>query len=196
MARIRRNSLTLDKLRFIKGRLYGREVEEKTLQDVYRKVVNSTNSDDNTFTREMVMVTGNSGAGKSALVENLSTRVKKRGDYYISGKFDLLERSMPYSALIDALSDLPKQMEGDIGGELQQKIGRDVCGVIVNLVPALKEVMFPGEEDVDLPETEHHNMGSVESRNQFSFALRTFIRKLCEEDGKNMVLFVDDLQCE
>ena len=65
MNKIRRNSLTMDKLRFVDGRLYGREEEERALQDVYRHVV-MKEKDDSTK-KEMVVVTGNSGTGKPQL---------------------------------------------------------------------------------------------------------------------------------
>ena len=183
---------TLNTLRFVEGGLYGRTDEIKELHDVYRRVVqsNDINNGTNSNTKEMVLVHGDSGVGKTALVGSLRDRVLKRGDFFISGKFDLTKRSSPYAGIIEALSELPGQMQQQ--GEQTQSLGEELTNVMLRCVPTLG-VLF-GENDMDdmLPS----QLGTSDSKNQFIFAFRSFLRHICEGAGKVMVLFVDDLQCE
>ena len=55
---------------------------------------------------KVVSVHGISGSGKSRLVETLRDPVSNAGGYFCSGKFDALQKSDPYSAIVQALSDL------------------------------------------------------------------------------------------
>ena len=127
----------------------------------------------------------------------LRLRVRKRGDFFLTGKFDLKDRSTPYAAIIAALEQLPDQLnDPEMGVKLQRKIGREVCNVVANCIPALRKMLF-AEGGGSRPKGESDSQaGSVEGRHQFNFAFRTFMRKLCEENGKIMVLFIEDLQCE
>ncbi len=142
--------------------------------------------------------------GKSALVESLRNRVMKRGDIFLTGKFDLIKRNIPYAALFDALSELPEQIEEkniENGGAIREKIGLTLCKVIVRCIPSLWPVLFPGEDQPAETEDSRYRrlsqmIGSAESRNQFNFAFQMFIRSLCEVDDSILVLFIDDLQCE
>ena len=54
----------------------------------------------------MAIVYGVAGSGKTALVSQLK---KKQEIFFISGKFSL-EKSFPYSALIEAASSLIEQV--------------------------------------------------------------------------------------
>ena len=193
---------TLNTLRFVEGGLYGRTDEIKELQDVYRRVVqsNDINNGTNSNTKEMVLVHGDSGVGKTALVGSLRDRVLKRGDFFISGKFDLTKRSSPYAGIIEALSELPGQMQQQ-GEQTQQNksLGEELTNVMLRCVPTLG-VLF-GENDTDSVSHRSQDMlpsqlGTSDSKNQFIFAFRSFLRHICEGAGKVMVLFVDDLQCE
>ena len=206
--------MTLDTLRFVEGGLYGRADEIRELHDVYRRVKIASSNDVNNGatnsnnTREMVLVHGDSGVGKTALVGSLRNRVMRRGDFFISGKFDLTKRSSPYAGIVEALSELPGQMQQNKGEEtqkssrnglLRQSLGEELTNVMLRCVPTLGALL--GENDTDsvshlsqdLPPSQ---LGTSDSKNQFFFAFRSFLRHICEGAGKVMVLFVDDLQCE
>ncbi|MGA4923150.1 ATP-binding protein, partial [Bacillus subtilis] len=51
---------------------------------------------------EMLLVAGESGIGKSALVQEVRQSVSARSGYFLSGKLDLLQRDVPYAALVQA----------------------------------------------------------------------------------------------
>jgi predicted ATPase len=71
--------LTINKLRFDESHLYGRGDEIKTLQDVFEKSKAS---------RQLLLLRGNAGTGKSALSAQLESTVKRSGGIYVTGKFD------------------------------------------------------------------------------------------------------------
>ena len=202
-----RSSFKINQLRFAEGRLYGRELEEKKLRDIYRQVVHkcngraSTSGDDDASSlgskTEMVFITGASGTGKTALARTLRDSSRKRGDYFLSGKFDARRRMVPYSAIGEALSDLPNQLtDGADLARLRERMGAEVSRVIARCVPALSS------EDA-LGVTASSKDGgklmqfSPTSQAQVNFAFRSLFRHICGEKNKKIVIFyIDDLQCE
>lgn len=86
----------------ISQKLYGREQEINQLITAFERVSNGT--------KEMVLISGYSGIGKSALVNELHKPIiKKRGEF-IKGKFDQLKRDIPYSAIIQAFQDFLRKL--------------------------------------------------------------------------------------
>lgn len=55
---------------------------------------------------QLVLVQGKSGAGKTALVRQQLAAVHLRGGRYAEGKFDMLNRSRPYAAVLDIIKQL------------------------------------------------------------------------------------------
>ena len=78
----------------IPQKLYGREVEIDTLMAAFARV--------NQGAKEMMLVSGYSGIGKSALVNEIHKPIVAKRGYFISGKFEQLQRNIPYAALIMA----------------------------------------------------------------------------------------------
>jgi predicted ATPase len=57
----------------------------------------------------MVLVSGNSGTGKTSLVN----QTKNFPDvYFVAGKFAVNNRNLPYTALIEAIDSLIQQVSG------------------------------------------------------------------------------------
>ncbi|MEA3242701.1 MAG: protein kinase, partial [Pseudomonadota bacterium] len=86
----------------IPGKVYGREDGLLTLMTAFDRASQGG--------VELVLVSGYSGIGKSALVNAVQTPVTERHGYYVSGKFDQLRLTVPYSAIVAALSDLVAQL--------------------------------------------------------------------------------------
>ena len=55
---------------------------------------------------EMLLVSGYSGIGKSALVQELYKLITAKRGYFVAGKFDQFQRNIPYSAIASALQKL------------------------------------------------------------------------------------------
>ncbi len=84
-------------------KLYGREVEVKKLLDSFERVHQIGQA-------EVLLVTGHAGVGKTTLVQEVHKPIIESKGYFISGKFDQLQRDVPYRALIQAFESLTKQL--------------------------------------------------------------------------------------
>ena len=137
---------------------------------------------------------GYSGAGKTALVEAAIPNDHSRC-IFLEGKFDLLQRIMPWTAFVSALSGLPDQLcciptekAENIRKAAAEAVGKDYS-LITDLVPSLS-VLF----SECLPATQiHDGEGSADDKLKLQNVLTSFISALGSE-GCPVVLFLDDLQ--
>ena len=89
---------TADRL-LIPEKLYGREREIETLLAAFDRVVTSGRP-------ELVLVSGYSGIGKSAVVNELHRALVPARGLFASGKFDQYKRDIPYATLAQAFQSL------------------------------------------------------------------------------------------
>ena len=163
--------------------LYGREDEITALEVALERVSQGAT--------EMVLVSGSAGVGKTALVGEIHRSVAQKNGYLISGKFDQLRHNIPYSALIQALRGLIREIpaEDKSGMERWKSRIRAALGpngqLVTRVIPELEQVIGP---QPPLPE-----MGALESRNRFTAVLLDFIDLFCEKTHP-LVIFLDDLQ--
>src|SRR5579863_1901103 len=124
---------TPDRL-MIPEKLYGREHEVETLLAAFDRIVGGSSP-------ELVLVSGYSGIGKSAVVNELHKSLVPPRGLFASGKFDQYKRDIPYATLAQAFQSLVHYILGQSAGELEQ--WRDAlrealggnAGLMVNLVP-------------------------------------------------------------
>ena len=141
--------------------------------------------------RELVLVSGYSGAGKTSLVHELYNPITHQAAMMISGKFDQLQRNTPYSALIGAFKDLAKQLltENDVRlAYWRQRLAdalKDNGQIIVDAIPDMAHIMGPQ------PPVEALNPS--EARNRFNAVFLRFIQVFCRPTHP-LVIFLDDLQ--
>ncbi len=167
----------------IPQKLYGREKEIGTMFDAYDKIRQGE--------KKLLMVSGYSGVGKSALVNEMHKPIIDNRGYFISGKFDQFKRDIPYTAFSSAILDFLKYVlsESEEGisrwrTRILEKVG--VNGqIIIDLVPEL-EILIGKQPE--LPK-----LGLDETRNRFNSTMQTFIRTLSDPEHP-MIIFLDDLQ--
>jgi serine/threonine protein kinase len=184
-----------DKLH-ISQKLYGRESEIQTLISVYNRVadsldINATKIDNSQSKSEMVLVSGYSGIGKTALVREIYQPITKSRGYFISGKFDQLQRHIPYSSLIQALRSLIQQLlteSSETIASWREKI-LAVVGqqgkIIIDVINEV-ELIIGSQPDVVILE-------STESQNRFNILFYNFI-SVFTTSKQPLVIFLDDLQ--
>jgi serine/threonine protein kinase len=166
----------------IPQKLYGREPELAVLLALFERVAAGST--------EFCMVSGYSGVGKSALVNEISKPLVRQRGYLIQGKFDQFQRSTPYSAVAVAFGSLVQQLlaESDERRQaLRQKLLAAVAPngqLLIDLVPDLKLIIGPQPPVPELPGTE--------AQNRFQIALLNFVRVIANEQP--LVIFLDDLQ--
>ncbi|MEY3870021.1 MAG: hypothetical protein RLZZ338_3912, partial [Cyanobacteriota bacterium] len=88
----------------IPQKLYGREAEVEALLTAFERVANPEKSQ-----IEMMLVAGYSGIGKSSLVAEIHKPNTRLRGYFTEGKFDQFQKSIPYSAVVNAFKGLVRQ---------------------------------------------------------------------------------------
>ena len=167
----------------IPDKLYGRDEELQSLADAFARTCAGG--------RELVLVTGGPGIGKSALVDRLRPSVSQAPGYYAAGKFDQLQRSVPFSGLAQALRSLVRQLLTESETALERWRARIEDAVAPNgqlliaLMPELDRLLGPQPPVLEV--------GPVESRNRFHLLLTRFLRVFAQPEHP-FVLFLDDLQ--
>ena len=167
----------------IPQKLYGREREIETLLTAFERVSQGTT--------EMMLVSGYSGIGKSALVQVLYKPITRLRGYFISGKFDQYQRNIPYSAFVSAFSNLIRQLLTETHTQLYQwreKLAAafGVNGqVIIDVIPEVELIVGKQTSVPELPPTE--------AQNRFRLVLKNFIRVFTKPEHP-LVIFLDDLQ--
>jgi PAS domain S-box-containing protein len=164
-------------------RLYGREHEQGALLSAFERA--------RVGPAELVLLAGGAGTGKSALVQELYKPITAQRGYFVAGKFDQLRRNVPYSAFIQALSALLRQLlaEDDtrLAGwreRLQQALGTN-GQLLVDLLPDLNLIIGPQPPAMPL--------SPLEAQNRFNLTFRNFV-KVFTHPAHPLVLALDDLQ--
>ena len=177
----------------IPQKLYGREKEITWLLTHFEEYLDNFRRRGLTVSRQIpiILVSGYSGIGKSVLVQELFKSITKRRGYYIAGKFDQLQKNIPYFAILKAFQELVRQLLSEPEEELKnwkQKILRDLennGGVITDVIPELEVII--GEQPA-LPE-----LGPSETQNRFFDTFQRFINVFARPEHP-LAVFLDDLQ--
>jgi PAS domain S-box-containing protein len=168
----------------IPEKLYGRTAEIDTLLASFDRVVAGGRP-------ELVLVSGYSGIGKSAVVNELHKPLVAPRGLFASGKFDQYKRDIPYATLAQAFQSLIRPLLSKTEAELRQwrealletlePNGR----LIVDLVPELKHVIGEQPPVPELP--------PQDAQGRFQLVFRRFISVFARPEHP-LALFLDDLQ--
>jgi predicted ATPase/signal transduction histidine kinase/tRNA A-37 threonylcarbamoyl transferase component Bud32 len=168
----------------IPEKLYGREGEIDLLLAAFDRVVAHG-------TPELVLVSGYSGIGKSAVVNELHKVLIPQRGLYAFGKFDQYKRDIPYATLAQAFQILIRQILVKSEAELQRWRDslRNAVGpngqLIVNLIP---EVEFIIGKQPPVPE-----LTPQDAHNRFQVVFQRFLGTFAQPEHP-LALFLDDLQ--
>jgi predicted ATPase/signal transduction histidine kinase/GAF domain-containing protein len=167
----------------IPEKLYGRAAELETLLASFDRVVSGGRP-------ELVLVSGYSGVGKSAVVNELHKRLVVPQGLFASGKFNQYKRDIPYATLAQAFHSLIHPIlakhEKELAGwrdEIREALGPN-AQLIVDLVPVLKRVIGEQHPVPELP--------PQEAQIRFQLVIRQFVGVFTREHP--LALFLDDLQ--
>ena len=90
-----------------------------------------------------MLVAGFSGIGKTAVVNEVHKPIVRQRGYFIKGKFDQFNRNIPFSAWVQALQNLMRQLLAETAAVMQkwkEKISaalRENGQVIIEVIPEL-----------------------------------------------------------
>ncbi|MGB5684865.1 MAG: AAA family ATPase [Candidatus Electrothrix sp.] len=167
----------------IPQKLYGRKKEIKTLLQAFERVCQGQ--------AELMLVTGCSGVGKTALVSEVHKPITAKKGYFVTGKFLQFQGNTPYSGLATACDTFCRYllMENEEAlAEWRERILTalgDHAQILIDIIPTLELIIGPQPvvPKVDV----------TEARNRFTLFFLKFIEALCEKEHP-IVLFIDDLQ--
>jgi predicted ATPase/signal transduction histidine kinase len=167
----------------IPEKLYGREPEVQQLLEVFERVAQGH--------WEMMLVAGFSGIGKTAVVNEVHKPIVRQQGYFIKGKFDQFNRSIPFSAFVQALRDLMGQLLSETDQQLQTwkskilKALGDNAQVIIPVIPELEQIIGTQPPVAELS-------GNA-AQNRFNLLFQKFIQLFATQEHP-LVIFLDDLQ--
>lgn len=170
---------------YIPSGLYGRDKEAARLRQLYERLQFGSS--------ECAMVSGLAGSGKSSLVQELMLDVTLGGGLFVSGKFDVLKRQVPYSGVLQGLRGILRSLSSETEDELAvwkdritQKL-KESTRVLVHMLPELEWII--GTQDTSDSLTA---LSAAEAKNRLHFAVFQLLECLAEH--RPIVWFVDDLQ--
>ncbi len=197
----------------IPQKLYGRKRETEELLAAFERIISTKVTDElivgkkinsawtidsesfitsslKSLTKEIMLITGCFGIGKSSLVNEVCQPITKKQGYFVSIKFEQQQISSPYAAVIYAFTELIRQILTESDEKLQQwreklLVVLAVNGqVIIDLIPEVELII--GKQQTVL-------LGARESENHLFLILKKFIQIFSSKQHP-LIIFADDLQ--
>ncbi|MHC4042900.1 AAA family ATPase [Bradyrhizobium sp. 23AC] len=165
-------------------KLYGRDREVDCLLTAFDRIVGGGRA-------ELVLVSGHSGIGKSAVVNELHKSLVPPRGLFASGKSERDKRDIPHAPLAQAFQSLVQRLLSQSEEDLRkwQDILREALGanglLLVDLVPELRHVIGEQPPVPELP--------PQEAQKRFQSAFRRFISVFARAEHP-LALFLDDMQ--
>ncbi|MEG4169885.1 MULTISPECIES: AAA family ATPase [unclassified Microcoleus] len=175
----------------IPEKLYGRETEVAQLLAAFDRISGSETLPGNEGKRELMLVAGFSGIGKTAIVNEVHKPIVRQRGYFIKGKFDQFNRNIPFSAFVQAFRELMGQLLSESEAQLaawKTKILAalgDSAQVIIEVIPELEQIISQQP-----PATE---LSGTAAQNRFNLLFQKFLQVFTTKQHP-LVIFLDDLQ--
>ena len=167
----------------ISEKLYGREQQKAQLLQACAATRDGKAT--------LVLVSGQAGIGKSALIGEVNRALAESQGFFISGKFEQFKREIPYFAFIQALRELMHQVTSASSirtARWKEKL-MDALGssgqLIIEVVPELEWIIGAQAAAAEV--------GPTEAVLRFNLLFEKFIRVFVQDDAP-LAIFLDDLQ--
>ena len=134
-------------------KLYGRNDEQAQLLHAYERIVSAEPPKVNKATLEFIIISGESGTGKTSLAQSLRPHVAQQGGYFCSVKFDQLSHPTIDHAMgpiITALTDLISQLLEEGTSEfrtrralkqIQTQVHATDLDLLIQLIPPISTLL-------------------------------------------------------
>ncbi len=167
----------------IPQKLYGREGEISTIVKAFDRAAAGT--------PELLLVSGFSGTGKSALVHEVHRPLTERHGSFIAGKFDQYQRDVPFYAWTLAFEEfcnlLLKEDEASLAPwreRISAALGT-IGKVITDVIPSIELIIGTQPEVPPL--------AGEQALNRLNYAFGKFVKAICRKENP-LVVFLDDWQ--
>lgn len=162
----------------LSDRLYGRTHELALVLAAYARIREGN---------ELVLVSGQSGIGKSSLVAAVQQQLEAAGALFISGKFDQYVQNIPFEGVIKSFKELVcKISQGDAA--YWKRAILDAVGplgrIVTDVIPELQS-LIGRQPSVD-------RLAPLEAQNRFVNVFTNFINVFTKPEHP-LVIFLDDL---
>jgi PAS domain S-box-containing protein len=171
-----------DRLR-LPQKLYGRENESNHLLNAFKRVSKGD--------RELFLIAGYAGIGKTSLVHETYRAIAERNGYLIEGKFEQLQRNVPYLAWIQAFNELASNLLMRSKAELDHW-RQNIMNAVGNIGRVLTDVI-PKLELIIGPQAVVPDLGGIEAQNRFNYVFLEFVKAVTTKE-RPLVVFLDDMQ--
>jgi predicted ATPase/signal transduction histidine kinase len=167
----------------VPDRLFGRDRDLEVLERAWARAQRGRPS--------VVLVSGSSGVGKSALVSEFEARLRDRAGAFISGKFGQLGGRAAYEGFTTAFRTLAGRILG--AGMDEFRMWRKRLSEALAINGRILLDVVPDYEPIVGALPAVPPLGPEESQHRFNQVFRRFVRA-CARDGQPLTLFLDDLQ--
>ncbi len=161
-------------------KLYGRAAETAAILAAFERVQGGR--------PELLLVSGPSGIGKTALVAELHRPILARRGHFLRGKCEQYARNQPYAALLQAFQPLLLQLAAEQPLYWQERL-REALGeqaaALLALLPALAPLLGEVPPLQALP--------PAEQEQRLHYVFGRFVQALAAP-AHPLLLFIDDLQ--
>ncbi len=179
----------------ISQKLYGRESEIVTLQQIFSQVSSPLTTDEVAPAHEqlwqLVLIKGYSGVGKSALVRELYRPMTVQQGHFIAGKYDQARSPIPYQAFSQAFNQLCQYLLTESAEQLAYWRNLILQAIkangqlLIDIIPDLALIIGPQPPVVET--------GAAEAQSRFQRVFHSFVRAIAQPNHP-LILFIDDLQ--
>jgi predicted ATPase/signal transduction histidine kinase len=168
----------------IPDKLYGRTTEIAQLLETFESVAIGARS-------QLLLVTGESGSGKSALIQQVHAPVTLKCGYFVRGKFEQLQQNSPFMGIIQAVQSLMTQLISESETSIAQwkeqilsALGNS-AQVMIDFIPQLERIIGPQPPVASL--------SGISAQNRFHFLFQKFMQVFATPEHP-LVIVLDDLQ--
>lgn len=170
-----------------KMELFDRSTEIAQLKQAYQHLSLSQSIG---HRKNIVLVSGEAGSGKTSVAKTLKENVDQDGGYFVSGSFDSMNME-PYHAFAAAFADFTNQVVArnevtDMRNSIQKTVKSDSV-MLVNVIPALQEIL--GDHQ---PPPDSSMLPSQDALMRFANTFQSLLSAIATP-GRPLVIFLDDL---
>ncbi|MBW4485545.1 MAG: EAL domain-containing protein [Tildeniella torsiva UHER 1998/13D] len=171
----------------IPEKLYGREQAVAAVLAAFERVGGAGESGGG----EIVLVAGDPGVGKTAVVNEVQKPMVRRQGYFIQGKFDQFKRNTPFSGFLTALQALMQQLLSEPEAQLRAWCSGILAALgtngqlLIDVIPGLEQIIGPQPPVVEL--------SGQAAQHRFNRLFQNFIQVFAAPQHP-LVVFLDDLQ--
>ncbi len=167
----------------IPAKLYGRDHQIEQLQSAFRSICKGNGL--------LLLEPGTSGAGKTSLIQNLGITVQNMSGWFVQGKFEQYNKSIPYFAfkkvlheIWTAMQALEESLLNKVKTNIQKGVG-EFGYILTDLLPEFKDFL-------DF-QTKTDEINFQEARHRFIKVIKNFFISVCRPEHP-VVIFIDDWQ--